>query len=99
MEHLLNIILFLPALSTLLMFGKMMDAVSAKYYVIVISAIELGLCILLWFLFDSANPNFQFTSILPFAWGVNYYVGVDGISLFLVILSAFITLFCTVLNQ
>ena len=96
MEHLLNIILFLPALSTLLMFGKMMDAVSAKYYAIVISAIELGLCILLWFLFDGANPNFQFTSILPFAWGVNYYVGVDGISLFLVVLSAFITLLCVI---
>ena len=96
MENLLNIILFLPALSTLLMFGKMMDNTSAKYYAIAISAVELGLCVLLWCLFDSANPTFQFISILPITNGINYYVGVDGISLFLVVLSAFITLLCVI---
>lgn len=96
MEHLLNIILFLPALSTLLMFGKMMDSTSVKYYAIIISAIELGLCVLLWFLFDSGNPNFQFVSILPITNGINYYIGIDGISLFLVVLSAFITLLCVI---
>lgn len=96
MENLLNIILFLPALSTLLMFGKMLDNTSVKYYAIAISAVELGLCLLLWSLFDSANPNFQFTSILPITHGINYYVGIDGISLFLVVLSAFITLLCVI---
>lgn len=96
MEHLLNIILFLPALSTLLMFGKIMDSNALKYYAIAISAIEFLLCLLLWFLFDSTNPSFQFVTILKITSGINYYIGIDGISLFLVILSAFITLLCVI---
>lgn len=96
MEHLLNIILFLPALSTLLMFGSIMDKVALKYYAIVISAVEFGLCLLLWFLFDSTNPSFQFVTILNITNGINYYIGIDGISLFLVVLSAFITLLCII---
>lgn len=96
MEHLLNIILFLPAFSTLLMFGSVMDKVALKYYAIIIALIELGLCLLLWFLFDGANPHFQFVTIITIANGINYYIGIDGISLFLVVLSAFITLLCII---
>lgn len=96
MEHLLNIILFLPAFSTLLMFGNIMDKVALKYYAIIIALIELGLCLLLWFLFDGTNPYFQFVTIINIANGINYYIGIDGISLFLVVLSAFITLLCII---
>lgn len=96
MEHLLNIILFLPALSTLLMFGSIMDKNALKYYAIIISAIEFGLCLLLWFLFDEADSGFQFVTILNITNGINYYIGVDGISLFLVVLSALITLLCVI---
>ncbi|MGX2981990.1 NADH-quinone oxidoreductase subunit M [Helicobacter sp. 23-1045] len=96
MEHLLNIILFLPALSTLLMFSNMMDKVALKYYATIIALIEFGLCLMLWFLFDGADAGFQFVTIIPIAQGINYFIGVDGISLFLVVLSAFIVLLCII---
>ncbi|RDU63947.1 NADH-quinone oxidoreductase subunit M [Helicobacter sp. MIT 14-3879] len=96
MENLLNIILFLPLLATLLMFGKIIDNNSAKYYAITITLIELILCLLLWYLFDENNPNFQFITMISLMQGINYHIGIDGISLFLIILSAFIILLCVI---
>src|SRR5689334_22380474 len=48
--------------------------------------------ILMWASFDSSNPALQLVqrnAWLP-SYGVSYYVGVDGISLLLVLLSTFI---------
>lgn len=53
------------------------------------SLIPLGLSILLLVLFDKNNPNFQFEVLVKWIdrFNVYYYVGVDGISIFLVILT------------
>jgi NADH-quinone oxidoreductase subunit M len=54
----------------------------------------LGLFVLslgLWGAFDPAGPLFQLTSSTPWVemWGVNYALGIDGISLFMILLTTF----------
>ncbi|HYN63213.1 MAG TPA: NADH-quinone oxidoreductase subunit M, partial [Candidatus Limnocylindrales bacterium] len=47
----------------------------------------------LWAGFDSASAEFQFVERHPWipAFGIDYFVGIDGISLFLVVLTGFLT--------
>ena len=60
---------------------------------LVVSAVEFGLTLLLWARFDGTSADFQF--IERHAWipvfGIDYFIGVDGISLFLVVLTGFLT--------
>ncbi len=52
-------------------------------------AVTLGL----WAGFDGASADFQFVERHPWipAFGIDYFVGIDGISLFLVVLTGFLT--------
>jgi NADH-quinone oxidoreductase subunit M len=56
---------------------------------IVVFALSLGL----WWAFDPSEAGMQMQSTAPWieAWGVNYSLGVDGISLFMVMLTTFST--------
>ncbi|MBN2963957.1 NADH-quinone oxidoreductase subunit M [Sulfurospirillum sp. T05] len=92
MDHILSLIIFFPAFAGLL--GFVVHKESAKAYAISVAAIELCLTLWLWVGFDNTNAGFQFVEYAPLIaqFGVSYYLGVDGISLFLVILSAFMTL-------
>ena len=90
MDCLLTLLIFFP------FFGAILGIVikeNLKSYAVVISGIELALAGLLWFGFDVNNAEMQFLTSFPVIidYGISYCVGVDGISLFLVILSAFIS--------
>ena len=52
-------------------------------------AVTLGL----WVGFDAASADFQFVERYPWIpqFGIDYFVGIDGISLFLVVLTGFLT--------
>ncbi len=57
---------------------------------------SLGVLVLslgLWWTFDAAEPGFQMTSTAPWieTWGVSYSLGLDGISLFMVLLTTLST--------
>src|SRR5512142_1666769 len=58
-----------------------------------ISLVVLALAILLWARFDPTSAQYQFTERKPWipAFGIDYSVGVDGISLLLIELTAFLT--------
>ncbi len=58
-----------------------------------VALLVLALAILLWARFDPTSAAFQFTERRPWipAFGIDYSVGVDGISLLLVELTAFLT--------
>jgi NADH-quinone oxidoreductase subunit M len=47
----------------------------------------------LWWRFDPASPDYQFIEQYDWipAFGIQYFIGVDGISLFLLVLTAFLT--------
>jgi NADH-quinone oxidoreductase subunit M len=52
-----------------------------------------GLTLLLWYWFDPGTAEFQFVEQREWipAFGIQYHVGVDGISLFLIVLTGFLT--------
>ncbi len=56
---------------------------------LVVFVLSLGL----WWAFSPSSGDFQMTSQVPWveAWGVSYALGIDGISLFMVLLTTFTT--------
>lgn len=91
MEHLLTLLVFFPAVAGVLGFGIAKDTI--RTYGLVVTFIELLLSLWLWFIFDGNSSAMQFVEIVPLveSFGISYYLGVDGISLFLVIMSTFMT--------
>ena len=67
---------------------------SMRTYGVAVAAIEFALSLWLWFAFDNSVSGMQFMENLPLvpAFGINYILGVDGISLFIIILAAFFTM-------
>jgi len=92
MDNILSVLVFFPAIAGLL--GFVVEKESARAYGITVAAIELFLSLWLWFSFDSANAGMQFVEMIPLIpdFGVSYYIGVDGISLFIIIMAALMTL-------
>lgn len=92
MDHILTILVFFPAFAGLL--GFVVDKGSARAYGIAVATIELFIALWLWMSFDGSNGGMQFVEMLPLVpdFGISYYLGVDGISLFIVILAALMTL-------
>ncbi|NPA64107.1 MAG: NADH-quinone oxidoreductase subunit M [Epsilonproteobacteria bacterium] len=92
MDHILSLLVFFPAVAAVL--GFIVHRDNIKAYAITVAAIEFVLSLILWIGFDAEDPGFQFVEFFPLVpgYGINYYLGVDGISLFLVLLSTFITL-------
>lgn len=92
MNHILSLIIFFPAIAGLL--GFLVNKDSIRVLGICVSAIEFMLTIVLWIGFDGSNAGYQFVeyyALIP-VYGMSYYIGVDGISLFLVILTTFTTM-------
>ena len=91
-DHILSILIFFPAIAAA--FGFMIQKDSIRAYGVAVSVIEFALSLWLWFAFDSNAAGMQFMeqiALVP-AFGINYILGVDGISLFIIILAAFFTM-------
>jgi NADH-quinone oxidoreductase subunit M len=65
------------------------DERSAKRMALVITTLEFTLSVGLWWAFDPAEGGMQLVSTAPWIpqWGISYRVGIDGISLFMVLLT------------
>lgn len=92
LDHILSILIFFPALAA--MFGFVIQKDSVRAYGIAVSFIEFALALWLWFAFDSNVSGMQFMEQMPLipSFGINYILGVDGISLFIVVLASFFTM-------
>jgi NADH-quinone oxidoreductase subunit M len=64
-----------------------------RWAALVASLATFALTLLLWARFDPSSPEFQMVERIPWipAFGIDYYVGVDGISLLLIVLTGFLT--------
>ena len=64
-----------------------------RWISLVISLLTLAVTLALWVGFDPASAEFQFVERIPWipAFGIDYFVGVDGISLLLVVLTGVLT--------
>ncbi|PKL86554.1 MAG: Fe-S-binding domain-containing protein [Ignavibacteriae bacterium HGW-Ignavibacteriae-1] len=86
--------LFIPlAGSLLLLFFKKDNIQAIKYTALGISLFTFLISLFLFFSFDSANPGFQFVVEMVWiqAFDAGFRVGVDGMSMLLVMLTTFIT--------
>jgi len=92
LDHILSILIFFPAVAAMLGFAIHKDSI--RSYGVAVAFMEFMIALMLWFSFDSGVSGMQFMehiALVP-AFGINYIVGVDGISLFIVILAAFFTM-------
>jgi NADH-quinone oxidoreductase subunit M len=92
MENILSILVFFPAVAGLL--GFVVDKESARTYGITVATIEFLLSLWLWFSFDTSNAGMQFVEMIPLIpdMGISYYLGADGISLFIILMTTLMTL-------
>jgi NADH-quinone oxidoreductase subunit M len=92
LDHILSVLIFFPALAA--MFGFVIQKDAVRSYGIAVSVIEFVLSLWLWFSFDSNIAGIQFMENMPLvsSFGINYILGVDGISLFIIILASFFTM-------
>jgi NADH-quinone oxidoreductase subunit M len=91
-NHLLSLMIFLPVVGAfILLFIRNADAV--RRIAIVFSIAELGLCIPLLANFDTSLAAMQFSETAPWiaAWNIYYKLGIDGISVLFVALTALLT--------
>jgi NADH-quinone oxidoreductase subunit M len=93
----LSLITFLPLVGVFIIVTLRGDDVAvsrnARYTALWTSLVVLAFGIYLWTLYDPTQAGFQFVETQPWLAGlsVEYRMGVDGISLFLVLLTALIT--------
>ncbi|MGH7211038.1 MAG: NADH-quinone oxidoreductase subunit M, partial [Acetobacteraceae bacterium] len=99
---LLTLITFLPLVGTaaiLVLRGDSEDvARNARWIALWTSLATFALSLALWAYFDPTRPDFQFVEQaewLP-TFNITYHLGVDGISLFFVLLSTFLTPICVI---
>ncbi|NJM40831.1 MAG: NADH-quinone oxidoreductase subunit M, partial [Anaerolineae bacterium] len=93
-SNLLSLITFLPLLGMLLVLATPADRKKLiQWGSIAFSLIPFALSLVLWASFDTRSNNFQFVEQVTWFPQINasYKVGVDGISLPLVVLNAFLT--------
>lgn len=92
-NHLLSLVAFSPVLWGVLVLAipeKLENA--AKIFALAGSLATFALSVLIWKRFDEQNPGFQMAERLEWLpdFGISYFVGVDGFSLLLILLSTFL---------
>ncbi|MFW6067948.1 MAG: complex I subunit 4 family protein [Chloroflexota bacterium] len=93
-DNLLTLIIFSPAIAALVIFLLPDDEETLiRRLSFVFSLIPLALTLIMWFNYDRVDAGFQFETVAP--WfpmiGASYHVGVDGISLALILLTTILT--------
>lgn len=91
---LLTYLLFAPIIGSVLVLSFNKENVKlVRWFGLIVSLIAFVISLIIYFGFDQAKPQFQFVN--KFLWisslNVSYHIGVDGISLLLVLLTTFLT--------
>jgi len=87
---LLSIVIFWPLLGGLLALPLGRSRRTVRAWALAVALVELALAALLWAWFDYGRGGMQFVDRAPWipTLGVRYHVGLDGISLWMVLLTA-----------
>jgi NADH-quinone oxidoreductase subunit M len=87
----LHALVWLPLVGMAVVFrlGEARAKSVAFWWSVGVFVLSLGL----WWTYDPGTPGFQFASSTPWIepWGIHYALGLDGISLFMVLLTTFTT--------
>ncbi|MCL4804259.1 MAG: NADH-quinone oxidoreductase subunit M [Anaerolineae bacterium] len=95
----LTILTFLPLVGVLaILFIKESEDGSSrdtiKMFAIVTSAATFAMSLFVLFLFDPTNPTLQLVDRVDWipSWGISYFMGIDGLSILMILLTTFISL-------
>ena len=98
-EFMLNILLTLPIIATIVLFFLKNEKI-IKNFSIFMSFFIFIVSLPLWILFDKSISNFQF--LIKIDWinqfNIHFYLGIDGISLFFLILTTFLIPICMLIS-
>ncbi len=94
--HPLTLVTFFPLLGVLALFFIQPDRKNAmRWTALITSLITFGISMWLLAEFNAKNPDLQMVINLPWiqvaGWNISYYMGVDGLSILLVLLTTFLT--------
>ena len=101
MPYILSLVTFLPLAGALAIFlarlaSKSQDAAApaARWIALITTLVVLAVSVVLVAGFDPSNPGYQFVEMVPWFAGASYHLGVDGISILFVLLTAFLMPIC-----
>ena len=96
----LSSLILLPAIGGLFIFftkSRSKENTTSKYLALFVTFLNFILSLYLWYSFDNSTAEFQFVENRQWLKGfVNYKVGIDGISILFILLTAFITPICII---
>jgi NADH-quinone oxidoreductase subunit M len=92
-DHLLAIVIWLPIIGGFVVLGLGKREAAAKWLSLVISVATFAFSVPLWAWFKTGTAQMQFVERTPWipAIHADFYIGVDGISMPLILLTTFIT--------
>jgi len=93
----LTVVTFFPIVGAIvLLFIDKENSPALRLVALVFSLGEFVLSLPLFFFFDNRTHEMQFQEVLPWieSYGISYHLGIDGISLLLVLLTTFLTVLC-----
>jgi len=97
MDHLLSILVFLPIVGAIVLaFIRKENYSAIRITALIFSVVEFVISLPLFFSFDPEIAGMQFVERARWIpeYGISYHLGIDGISLFLVLLTTFLTVLC-----
>jgi NADH-quinone oxidoreductase subunit M len=97
----LSTLIYVPLLgAVLLLFVNRKHELFIKSFALVFTIIEFALSLPLFFLFNDEAKGMQFVEKAGWfpEWGMSYFLGIDGISLLLVLLTTFLTILCVLIS-
>lgn len=101
MPHILSLVTFLPLLGAAAILGARLlgkgdAAPAARWIALGTTLVVLAVSVLLVAIFDPSNPAYQFVERYVWFAGAQYHLGVDGISILFVLLTAFLMPLCII---
>ena len=98
MNHILTLLMVLPVAAAAITYfsGRAQGADAARWIALISSLAIFALSVTLLIDFDPTHVGFQFEQTAPWfvGYNINYHVGIDGISLWMVLLTTFLLPIC-----
>ncbi len=100
MEHLLSSLIILPLVAAVIVYfssrSETVGAAQARWLALIATMLTFALSLVLLVDFKTDSSDFQFVEMVPWFKGYNisYHVGIDGISLWMILLTTFLTPIC-----
>ncbi len=97
---LLSLIIWLPVVGSAILLALPRNDRLIRWFTLTVAVADFLASLPLFFSFDKSFPGMQFVEKHSWikAWNISYFLGVDGISVLLVLLSTLVTILCVLIS-